>query len=106
AEEVTDFFFDVVGQAKRSGRNYRGQLRDNRLNTRGGGGAARAHVPAVLFGSGVTRLREQHLNDPRLNQRPGFQAKAREHPDCVTDYGVYDVVGNLQEWVADDVNSA
>jgi len=66
----------------------------------------KAHVPAVLFGSGVTRLREQHLNDPRLNQLPGFLAKTGEHPDCVSDYGVYDMVGNLQEWVADDVNSA
>jgi formylglycine-generating enzyme required for sulfatase activity len=66
----------------------------------------KAHLPAKLFGAEIRRLGEQHLNDPRLNQQPGFLAKTGEYSGCVSDYGVFDMVGNLHEWVADDVNGA
>ena len=41
------------------------------------------------------------LNDPRLNQVEGTVAKTGAYPACVNDYGVYDMVGNLDEWTAD-----
>lgn len=41
------------------------------------------------------------LNDPRLNQQPGTVGKTGAYPECVNDYGLYDMVGNLHEWTAD-----
>jgi sulfatase-modifying factor enzyme 1 len=41
------------------------------------------------------------LNDPHLNQLDGTVAKTGAFPDCTNDYGVYDMVGNLDEWTAD-----
>ena len=41
----------------------------------------------------------EDLNDPRLNQLEGGLAKTGAYPDCVSDQGVYDMVGNLDEWV-------
>jgi sulfatase modifying factor 1 len=41
------------------------------------------------------------MNHPGLNQIPGTLAKAGSHDGCTNDYGVYDMVGNLHEWVAD-----
>jgi formylglycine-generating enzyme len=41
------------------------------------------------------------MNNPALNQVPGTLAKSGEHEGCTNDYGVYDMVGNLHEWVAD-----
>lgn len=64
------------------------------------------HLPAKLFGQQPAGYGPQHLNDPRLNREPGFLAQTGQFADCVSDYGVYDLVGNLHEWVADDVNSA
>ncbi|MBX3231749.1 MAG: SUMF1/EgtB/PvdO family nonheme iron enzyme [Labilithrix sp.] len=41
------------------------------------------------------------MNDPRLNLLEGTVAKTGEHPGCVNDWGLYDMVGNLHEWTAD-----
>ena len=57
----------------------------------------------------VMRLRVDHpgewttdrMNDPRLNQAPGTLARTGEHASCTNGYGVYDMVGNLHEWVDD-----
>ena len=43
----------------------------------------------------------EELNDPRNNQLEGSLAKTGAFPDCVTDEGVHDMVGNLDEWTAD-----
>jgi formylglycine-generating enzyme required for sulfatase activity len=66
----------------------------------------KVHLPSQFFGPLVTSHGEQHLNDPRLNLQPGFLAKTAEYSECVSDRGVFDMVGNLHEWVADDVNGA
>jgi formylglycine-generating enzyme len=71
-----------------------------RCNTR------KQHLPAKLFGQQLSGYGPQHLNDPRLNREPGFLAETGAYADCVSDYGIFDLVGNLHEWVADDVNSA
>jgi sulfatase modifying factor 1 len=36
-----------------------------------------------------------------LNQLAGTLAKTGDHPGCTNDYGLYDMVGNLHEWVDD-----
>ena len=41
------------------------------------------------------------LNDPQLNQLAGTVAKTGAFPACASDYGAYDMVGNLDEWTAD-----
>ncbi len=41
------------------------------------------------------------MNDPRLNQAPSTLSKTGEHSSCTNGYGVYDMVGNLHEWVDD-----
>ena len=42
------------------------------------------------------------LNDPALGQVDGTLAKTGDHGACVNDWGVYDMVGNLHEWVKTD----
>ena len=42
-----------------------------------------------------------YMNYPNLNQLDGTIAKTGEHSGCTNGYGVYDMVGNLHEWVAD-----
>ncbi len=57
----------------------------------------------------VMRLRVDHprewtvdrMNDPRLNQAPHTLSKTGSHDECTNGYGVYDMVGNLHEWVDD-----
>ena len=41
------------------------------------------------------------MNYPKLNQLDGTLAKTGDHPGCTNGYGVFDMVGNLHEWVAD-----
>ncbi len=41
------------------------------------------------------------LNDARLDQIPDTIAKTGAFADCVNDFGVYDMVGNLDEWTGD-----
>ncbi len=41
------------------------------------------------------------MNDPRLNQSANTVAKTGSHASCKSSYGVYDMMGNLHEWVAD-----
>jgi formylglycine-generating enzyme len=54
------------------------------------------HAATMKRGWGLTEL-----NDPRNNQLEGTVAKTGAYPDCVTDRGVFDMVGNLHEWTAD-----
>ena len=41
------------------------------------------------------------MNDPRLNQLPGTVSKTGAHAHCTNSWGLYDMVGNLHEWVDD-----
>jgi formylglycine-generating enzyme required for sulfatase activity len=41
------------------------------------------------------------MNQPQLNQLDGTLARTGEHAGCTNGYGVFDMVGNLHEWVAD-----
>ncbi|HLK35916.1 MAG TPA: SUMF1/EgtB/PvdO family nonheme iron enzyme [Polyangiaceae bacterium] len=41
------------------------------------------------------------LNDPRNVELDGTLAKTGAFPECVNDFGLYDMIGNLHEWTAD-----
>jgi hypothetical protein len=41
------------------------------------------------------------MNNPQLNQIAGTLAKTGDRTGCSNEYGVYDMVGNLHEWVDD-----
>jgi len=51
-----------------------------------------------LFGP---RYDAKTMNRAQLNQLDGTLAKTGEHAGCSNGYGVYDMVGNLHEWIAD-----
>jgi sulfatase modifying factor 1 len=42
-----------------------------------------------------------NMIDPRLNQLAGTLTRTGERASCTNDYGVFDMVGNLHEWVDD-----
>jgi sulfatase modifying factor 1 len=76
---------------------YGNQVVAGRCNTNKG------HLLHAVFGT-VHYTYETHYNSPRLNQEEGFLAKTGEHQGCVSEAGTFDQVGNLHEWVADDVS--
>ncbi len=41
------------------------------------------------------------MNDPQINQLPGTVALTGAHAGCTNEHNVFDMVGNLHEWVAD-----
>ena len=59
----------------------------------------------VMYGPGrdgdPTYWNMTKMNNPELNQLPGTLSKTGSHAQCTNDYGVYDMVGNLHEWVDD-----
>jgi sulfatase modifying factor 1 len=63
------------------------------------------HLPSLLFGISAAANSARNYNSPRLNREPGFLAKTGQYTGCVNDYGLFDMVGNLHEWVADESNS-
>lgn len=60
----------------------------------------RAHPVIELFGDSADWSMRQ-MNDPRLNQLPGTVDPTGTNPVCLSAEGVYDLHGNLHEWVAD-----
>jgi hypothetical protein len=59
-----------------------------------------SHPVLDLFG-GATNWSGSQLNDPRLNQLPDSLDLTGSNPSCVTPEGVYDLHGNVHEWIAD-----
>ncbi|RMH65698.1 MAG: hypothetical protein D6685_05680 [Bacteroidetes bacterium] len=58
------------------------------------------HPVVELFGEDADWSARQ-MNDPRLNQLPDGLAPTGTHPVCMSAEGVFDLHGNLHEWVAD-----
>jgi formylglycine-generating enzyme len=67
--------------------------------------AGKPHLLGRLFGNNPGNWRyDDHFNSPKLNQEPGFLARTGEHAGCTNDNGVFDMIGNLHEWVRDPVD--
>lgn len=64
------------------------------------------HLLSKLYGTNNRAWTYEAFNDPKLNLEPGFLAKTGEYSRCVSDYGIYDAVGNLHEWVSDKVDGS
>lgn len=66
----------------------------------------RPHLLSIRFGTDARHWRYEDFNDPTLDQEPGFLEKTGAFDQCGGDFGVYDLVGNLHEWVSDTVDGA
>lgn len=53
----------------------------------------------VFYPEAPETYRSKPMNDPRLNQQPNTLAKAGAFSKCTNGFGVFDMVGNLHEWV-------
>lgn len=62
---------------------------------------AGGHPVVDFFGTSDGIWDGVHMNDPGINQQPGTLSPAGAHADCATPSGVYDLHGNLHEWVSD-----
>ena len=51
--------------------------------------------------SGAERYENRTMNDPRLNQLENTVALTGSAPGCTNELGVFDMVGNLNEWIDD-----
>lgn len=67
--------------------------------------SGKAHLLQRSFGVDSRRWKyDEHFNSPLLNAEPGFLAKAGEYAACSGEAGIFDLVGNLHEWVSDRVD--
>jgi sulfatase modifying factor 1 len=67
--------------------------------------SGKSHLLSLMFkhpAGGITY--EHHFNAPELNKEPGWLSKSGDYADCQSDLGVFDMVGNLHEWVSDKVS--
>lgn len=55
----------------------------------------------VIFPLAAKTWGWDQLNDEKLNQVEGTLAETGSHAGCTNGYGVYDMVGNIHEWVDD-----
>ena len=59
------------------------------------------HPVTDYFGTSDGVWDQTHMNDPGINQQQGTVAPGGTYERCVSDWGVYDLHGNLHEWVAE-----
>lgn len=64
------------------------------------------HLLSMLHGSNPRAWSYDEFNDPELDKRDGFLAETGEYSGCVSTAGIYDLVGNLHEWVSDRVDAS
>jgi hypothetical protein len=62
------------------------------------------HLLGMMYGNDAESWSYEDFNNPQLNLVPGFLSRAGEYAECRSDYGTYDMVGNLHEWVSDTVD--
>ena len=70
---------------------------DGACNDTYGGG----HPVIDCFGTSDGIWDMEHMNDPGINQQDGTVAPTGAYAECVSAWGVYDLHGNLHEWVSD-----
>ena len=64
----------------------------------------KGHVLSMFHGANARHWTYENFNDPALDVEPGFLAKTGDYEGCVSREGVFDLVGNLHEWVSDMVD--
>lgn len=65
------------------------------------------HLLSILHGADPREWKyDEGFNDPELDKRDGFLAETGAYGECVSSAGIYDLVGNLHEWVADRVDAS
>lgn len=62
---------------------------------------AGGHPVIDYFGTSSGIWDSEHMNDAGINQQPGTLDASGANPGCVTPEGIYDLHGNLHEWIAD-----
>ncbi len=68
--------------------------------------SGKPHLLTKWHGTDASAWTYEAFNSPSLNLEPGFLAKGGEYEECRSEEGVYDLVGNLHEWVSDLVPPA
>jgi len=58
-----------------------------------------SHPVIDYFGTSEGVWDGEHMNDPGINQQPGTVAPGGDFADCESVWGVFDLHGNLHEWV-------
>jgi formylglycine-generating enzyme required for sulfatase activity len=77
---------------------YGSRLRANACNS------YKTHLLSQMFGTNAGAWKyDESFNSPKLLEEPGFLAKTGEYEACESQEGVFDLVGNLHEWVSDVV---
>jgi hypothetical protein len=59
------------------------------------------HPVVDYFGTSVGVWDSEHMNNPGINQQPDTVDETGANPACVTTEGIFDMHGNLHEWIAD-----
>ena len=62
---------------------------------------ADGHPVIHYFGTSDGIWDSVHMNDPNINQQPNSLAHTGTFESCVTPDGIFDLHGNLHEWIAD-----
>lgn len=63
--------------------------------------SAKTHPLERYYGKDKIGWERKELTNPGINQQSDTLAPTGTHPLCANAYGVYDMVGNLHEWVDD-----
>lgn len=59
------------------------------------------HPVDDYWGDDPDRWDSEHMNDPGINQQEDTVDPSGSNPGCVTPEGIYDLHGNLHEWIDD-----
>ena len=59
------------------------------------------HPVVDYFGTSSGVWDSAHMNDPGINQQEDTVDPAGSNPGCVSEDGIYDLHGNLHEWISD-----
>ncbi len=59
------------------------------------------HPVIEFFGTSMGVFTSENMNNPGINMLPNSLAPTGMFWDCVTEGGLYDMVGNLHEWIDD-----